>query len=285
MRGLHVRQPNVAFVVYPVVGLLTLAAAVPILSGSLAGGAPVETAAAPSATPPRIVVSSSAPRIADQPAPPATVGQPLSATPTPVASGADDRWWRAQLDKLGTLSVVRLPQSAPKPAPAPVIDRAQREAAQRETAALAAQVAAPAAAAVAPPALSLGDVRLSDKVPAAIRRWEPLIARAARKYDLDPSLIAALMQTESGGNPNAVSPMHAIGLLQVLDGPFDPEQNIDQGASMLAAHLKRFGNLNLALAAYNAGPNAVAQYGGIPPYDETYNHVTRTLASYAAFRG
>jgi soluble lytic murein transglycosylase-like protein len=112
-----------------------------------------------------------------------------------------------------------------------------------------------------------------------------LILRAGKKYGLDPYLIAALMQTESAGDPRALSPMNAVGLLQVLNGPADPETNIDQGAAMLASHVKRFGNASLALAAYNAGPNAVAQYGGIPPYEETYNHVTRTLASYAAYRG
>lgn len=276
-------QPNHALIVYPVVGLLSLAAAVPILSGSLTPG-PVEAAAAPP-PPPRVVVSSSERSAAREPAPTAQPATPLAANAAAVAApSGDDRWWRAQLDRLSTLSVVRLPQAVPKaPARPPIVDRAQREAAQREAAALAQAAAAPAA--VAPqPHLTLGDARLGERVPASIRRWEPLIARAARKHDLDPSLIAALMQTESGGNPNAVSSANAIGLLQVLNGPFDPEANIDQGAAMLAGHIKRFGNLNLALAAYNAGPGAVIQYGGVPPYDETYNHVTRTLASYAAFR-
>lgn len=274
-------QPNHALFIYPVVGLLSLAAAVPILSGSLSGGV-AEAAAAPVA-PARVVVASSQPAI--QREPPVSVSQPSRPTPTAgPASGGESRWWREQLDRLATMSVVRLPQTAPKAAPAPILDRAQRDAAEREATAAAAR----AVAAVPPapqPAPSLGDLRLGDHVPAAIRRWEPLIARAARKYDLDPNLIAALMQTESGGNPSAVSPMNAIGLLQVLNGPSDPEANIDEGAAMLAGHLKRFGSLNLALAAYNAGPGAVLRYGGIPPYDETYNHVTRTLASYAAFRG
>jgi hypothetical protein len=268
-----VRQTSHALIVYPVVGLLGLAAAMPLLNPSIVMGSsdsrPVEPPAA------RVVVSSSQPRFVAE----AAATEPaVSATRTPatvVASSGDDRWWRTQLDRLGTMSVVKLPNPAPKVAPAAIVDRAQREAAQRD-AAQSSSVALVRTAA---------DFRLSTNVPAAIRRWEPLIARAARKYDLDPNLIAALMQTESGGNPNAVSPMNAIGLLQVLNGPSDPEANIDEGAAMLAGHIKRFGSLNLALAAYNAGPNAVVRYGGIPPYDETYKHVTRTLASYAAFRG
>jgi soluble lytic murein transglycosylase-like protein len=280
-----VRQSSHALV-YPLVVGLGVAAAIPLSILSLGAGA--SPPPAPAVTPvaaKRIVVASTRDDPFDAPAPAPTPG---AAQPARAAASGDDRWWRAQLDRLATMSIVRLPSGDLRAGPPPIVDRAQREAAARDA----------AAAARADPALPLSDgvtagqamlaasqARLSDRVPAAIRRWEPLILRAAHRYNLDPALIAALMQTESGGNPQAVSPMNAIGLLQVLNGPFDPETNVDQGSAMLAGHIKRFGSINLALAAYNAGPNAVLQYGGMPPYEETYNHVTRTLASWAAFRG
>src|SRR5207244_3709373 len=113
-----------------------------------------------------------------------------------------------------------------------------------------------------------------------IRRWEPLLDRYGRKYDLDPTLIAAVMQTESGGDPKAVSPKNAVGLMQVLDGPEDPENNLAEGASMLAENLRRFHSLDLALAAYNAGPGTVLASGGVPPYPETHAHITHTIAKW-----
>jgi soluble lytic murein transglycosylase-like protein len=137
------------------------------------------------------------------------------------------------------------------------------------------------AGAVAPP--TAAEPRLGPSVPAAIRRWEPLILRYAKRYDLDPHLLAALMQTESAGDPNAVSSAGAVGLLQVLDGPTDPEANIDAGAAMFARHLRTYGDLELALAAYNAGPGAVRTHGGVPPYDETRWHGYLTRYWYWAF--
>jgi soluble lytic murein transglycosylase-like protein len=125
--------------------------------------------------------------------------------------------------------------------------------------------------------------RLGPAVPAAIRRWEPLILRYARRYDLDPHLLAALMQTESGGNPEARSSAGAVGLLQLLDGPTDPEENIAAGAALFSQHLRTFGDIDLALAAYNAGPGAVRAHGGVPPYEETQWHVYLTRYWYWAF--
>jgi soluble lytic murein transglycosylase-like protein len=168
---------------------------------------------------------------------------------------------------------VRPPAAAPPAAPAPL--------------------AAPAPPAALPPAPgeegarpappSAGEPRLSRRVPAAIRRWEPLILRYAKRYDLDPHLLAALMQTESGGDPNALSSAGAVGLLQILDGPSDPEANLAAGAALFAQHMRTYGDLDLALAAYNAGPGAVRTHGGVPPYDETRWHGYLTRYWYWAF--
>jgi soluble lytic murein transglycosylase-like protein len=108
---------------------------------------------------------------------------------------------------------------------------------------------------------------------------------AASKYGIDPKLVQAVIQVESGGNPQAVSRAGAMGLMQLMPAnvqeegvgdPFDPAQNIDAGAKQLSGLLGEFGgNLDLALAAYNAGPNAVKRYGGIPPYPETQDYVRK----------
>jgi soluble lytic murein transglycosylase-like protein len=77
--------------------------------------------------------------------------------------------------------------------------------------------------------------------------------------------------------------MNAVGLMQILNGPRDPEESVAQGAAILASHLGTFGELDLALAAYNAGPNAVRAHGGVPPYDETRWHVYLTRWWFWAF--
>src|SRR4029453_15491073 len=159
------------------------------------------------------------------------------------------------------------PALPPPPAPAPASERVEPTSRPIEGGPL------------PPPGL-----RVPPRVPAQIRRWEPLILKAARKHDVDPALIAAVMMTESSGNPEAVSPMGAIGLMQVLGGPTDPEANIDLGATMLSSHLRRFGSIDLALAAYNAGPGNVLEHGGVPPFQETRDHIARTPASSTAWR-
>lgn len=119
----------------------------------------------------------------------------------------------------------------------------------------------------------------------SILRWAPLIEKAARKYNLDPALIAAVIEQESGGNPTAGSRAGAIGLMQLMPGtarglgvdPYNPEQNIDGGSRYLTIQLKRFGNIEQALAAYNAGPGNV--YNGNYLYiSETQNYVRNVPA-------
>jgi soluble lytic murein transglycosylase-like protein len=121
-------------------------------------------------------------------------------------------------------------------------------------------------------------------LPATIA-YNDAIAEAASLYKLDPNLIRAIIRAESAFNPLAVSRAGAVGLMQlmpevaeqldVLD-PFDPRQNIFGGARYLRQLLDRHkGDLNLAVASYNAGPGAVDRYNGIPPYRETRNYVKK----------
>ena len=112
------------------------------------------------------------------------------------------------------------------------------------------------------------------------------VARAAaRKHDIPEDLFLRLVQQESGWNPQAVSPKGATGLAQLMPETADllrvdiddPEENLDGGARYLRMMYDRFGSWRLALAAYNAGPGAVEEHGGIPPFDETENYVKAIL--------
>jgi len=118
---------------------------------------------------------------------------------------------------------------------------------------------------------------------------QSMINATAAKYGLDPNLLTAVVNQESGGNPNAVSSAGAQGLMQLMPStaaslgvtdPFDPQQNLDGGAQYLSGLLNQYGgDTSLALAAYNAGPGNVNKYGGIPPFQETQNYVTSILAA------
>ncbi len=118
---------------------------------------------------------------------------------------------------------------------------------------------------------------------AATTRCSP---RPPARYGLPSGLLAAVAQVESGGDARAVSPAGAQGLMQIMPAtarglgvdPLDPAQAVDGAARLLRDHLKSFGSLDLALAAYNAGPGAVRRYDGVPPYAETQNYVRKVSA-------
>jgi len=122
---------------------------------------------------------------------------------------------------------------------------------------------------------------------------EYLISKYSQQYRVDPSLIRAVMRHESGFNSQAVSPKGAQGLMQLMPGtaalmgvrdPFDPEQNIAGGVGYLRHCLDRFQhNVPLAVAAYNAGPGAVAKYCTIPPYSETQSFVQNVMGTYQTY--
>ena len=118
--------------------------------------------------------------------------------------------------------------------------------------------------------------------------YDDIIAEAARMYQLDPRMIKAVMQAESAFNAMAVSPVGALGLMQLMpavaeelgaNDPMDPRQNIMAGARYLRQLLDSHGgNVRLALASYNAGPGNVAKYRAIPPFKETRNYVKKVTA-------
>lgn len=120
------------------------------------------------------------------------------------------------------------------------------------------------------------------------QEFEHLISAASAKYGVSASLIRAVIQAESGYNPQAVSRAGAGGLMQLMPGTakhlkvadrFNPSQNVDGGVRYLKFLLDTFkGDVSLALAAYNAGLSKVAKYGGIPPYEETRTYVSRVLS-------
>ncbi len=129
----------------------------------------------------------------------------------------------------------------------------------------------------------------AERIRTALQPYWGWIEQAAETLGLSPALIAAVVWAESAGNPRAVSPAGAQGLMQLmpqtaqmlgLSDPFDPQQNLMAGSRYLRQLLDRFGSLHSALAAYNAGPGRVQRYGGIPPFAETQRYVQRVLELY-----
>jgi len=131
--------------------------------------------------------------------------------------------------------------------------------------------------------------KVLDDMPLADQNLSTLIEAAARKYKVDPKLVAAVAEVESNGNQNAVSSAGAIGVMQLMPDtaaslgvdPYNKQQNIEGGAKYLRQMLDTFGgDTKKAVAAYNAGPGAVKDYGGVPPYKETQNYVSKVLDIY-----
>lgn len=131
-----------------------------------------------------------------------------------------------------------------------------------------------------------------------VQSWLPYVLPAAAQAQVDPALVLAVMTRESGGNPVAVSPAGAIGLMQLMPGTargldvpdpvelslLDPPVNIGAGTRYLSGLLARYHDVVLALAAYNAGPGNVDRAGGVPGFAETIAYVANVTADFAAYK-
>jgi hypothetical protein len=143
--------------------------------------------------------------------------------------------------------------------------------------------------------LITANVSASGDNPKAVKTslYDDDISQTARSYDIDPALVKAVIHAESHFNPRAVSRVGAQGLMQLMpktaamyqvSNPYDPQENIEAGCRHLQYLIGKYNNIDLVLAAYNAGEGTVAQYNGIPPYSETRNYVRKVkqlLASYS----
>jgi Transglycosylase SLT domain len=133
-------------------------------------------------------------------------------------------------------------------------------------------------------------VAVPEKPPQPAPDLKHVVADASSKQDLDPDLINSVIHTESGFNSHAVSPKGAQGLMQLMPGtasqlgvknPFDAQSNVNGGTRYLRELLERYNyNLIKALAAYNAGPQRVDRYHGVPPYYETQAYVARIIREF-----
>ena len=127
----------------------------------------------------------------------------------------------------------------------------------------------------------------SGALAAAPAAYRSLFEDAGRRYGVAPGLLAAVAKVESGFSRTAVSGAGARGMMQLMPGtarglgvdPMDPAQAVDGAARLLAQHLRTYGSVPLALAAYNAGPGAVNRYHGVPPYAETQAYVTKVQSA------
>ena len=134
----------------------------------------------------------------------------------------------------------------------------------------------------------------SAQAPVPPAEIDALVQQNAATWQVDPALLKAVIANESGFNANATSKVGAQGLMQLMPetatslgvrDAYDPAQNVAGGARYLRGLLDRFGgDQRLAVAAYNAGPGAVAKYGDVPPYAETQSYVTNVLASADKYR-
>jgi soluble lytic murein transglycosylase-like protein len=145
------------------------------------------------------------------------------------------------------------------------------------------------------PELAPPDATATDApAPVPPEQINQLVQQNADIWQVDPALIKSVIANESSFNANATSPVGAQGLMQLMPetaaslgvkNPYDPAQNVAGGTRYLRGLLDRFkGDTRLAVAAYNAGPNAVEKYGDVPPYAETQNYVQNVLGSLDRYR-
>jgi soluble lytic murein transglycosylase-like protein len=144
------------------------------------------------------------------------------------------------------------------------------------------------------PSTAFQPVMPRDTSPERFSRYDAHIRQAAALYQIPEELIRAVIKVESNFDPGALSPKNARGLMQMIPATaqrmmvtdvFDPRQNIFGGTRYLRVLANLFnGDLELTIAAYNAGEGAVMRHGGIPPFEETRNYVTQVLAYYRHYR-
>jgi soluble lytic murein transglycosylase-like protein len=162
-----------------------------------------------------------------------------------------------------------------------------------------AEIAGVPAAAIRPAAAgrftaAVGQALADAPTPVPRQRIDRLVRQNAKAWHVDPALIAAVIASESSFNAAAGSPAGAAGLMQLMPAtaaslgvrnPYDPAQNVAGGTRYLRSLLDRFnGDTRLAVAAYNAGPDAVEKYGAVPPYAETRTYVRNVLGSLGRYR-